>query len=184
MESGKFVLRLNPELHKSLKAEAKTSGESLNSLCIKKLLSVSSTPWTNTLKEIITTYDPLGIILFGSYARGEDTKSSDIDLLIVLDKKSSIERSLYQKWDQLKNISDKFSPQFVHLVESDEVVGGIWLEASLDGEVLFMKDASVKSCLNRIRKEISQGVYQRKTSHGHPYWVNLKFEKGEDIHEE
>ncbi|MGQ9706854.1 MAG: nucleotidyltransferase domain-containing protein [bacterium] len=32
---------------------------------------------------LIERYSPIKIILFGSYARGTDTKDSDIDLLII-----------------------------------------------------------------------------------------------------
>jgi predicted HicB family RNase H-like nuclease len=35
--SGKFVLRLEPALHRHLAAKAMASGESLNNYCAKKL---------------------------------------------------------------------------------------------------------------------------------------------------
>lgn len=39
------------------------------------------------IKEIVVNTEPSSsLILFGSYARGENTKSSDIDLLILIDK--------------------------------------------------------------------------------------------------
>ena len=37
--SGKFVLRLEPTLHRRLAAKALASGESLNSFCVKTLLN-------------------------------------------------------------------------------------------------------------------------------------------------
>ncbi|MEO8426989.1 MAG: toxin-antitoxin system HicB family antitoxin [Verrucomicrobiota bacterium] len=36
--SGKFVLRLEPALHRRLAAKALAAGESLNSFCVKKLV--------------------------------------------------------------------------------------------------------------------------------------------------
>jgi len=36
--SGRFVLRLEPALHRRLAAKALASGESLNSFCVKKLV--------------------------------------------------------------------------------------------------------------------------------------------------
>jgi predicted HicB family RNase H-like nuclease len=36
--SGKFVLRLKPELHRRLAAKAIAAGESLNSYCVKTLI--------------------------------------------------------------------------------------------------------------------------------------------------
>lgn len=39
------------------------------------------------IKQIVSSTEPTSsLILFGSYARGDNTKSSDIDLLILIDK--------------------------------------------------------------------------------------------------
>jgi predicted HicB family RNase H-like nuclease len=38
--SGKFVLRLEPALHRRLAAKAIAAGESLNSYCVKTLVKV------------------------------------------------------------------------------------------------------------------------------------------------
>lgn len=41
----------------------------------------------NKIKEIVHSVEPAAkVILFGSFARGEDKTDSDIDLLILLDK--------------------------------------------------------------------------------------------------
>lgn len=46
--------------------------------------------------KLITTYNPLKIYLFGSYAWGSPTKESDLDLLIVVEnsKEKSYRRSI------------------------------------------------------------------------------------------
>ena len=36
--------------------------------------------------KLISTYDPLAIYLFGSYAWGDPTEDSDLDILIVVEK--------------------------------------------------------------------------------------------------
>ncbi|URR36255.1 nucleotidyltransferase domain-containing protein [Thermosynechococcus sp. HN-54] len=47
-------------------------------------------PWINVMCDrIIEQFHPLKIILFGSYARGEATADSDIDLLVVFPELSS-----------------------------------------------------------------------------------------------
>lgn len=49
------------------------------------------------LKEVVATlkqYHPKKIILFGSYARGEAKKSSDIDLLVVAHDKVKLEEKI------------------------------------------------------------------------------------------
>jgi predicted nucleotidyltransferase len=169
MVSGKFVLRLDPEIHSALKKEALAKGESLNSLCLQKLKGCLTNPWQGVIERVVQHFNPLGIVLFGSKARGDDTSESDIDLLIVLQKKISINRSLYRQWDSEFKAVEKFSPQFVHFPNEDEI-GGIWLEAAIDGEILYDSEAEVKRTLRSIRALIANGVYQRKMSYGHPYW--------------
>ncbi|MFH1453184.1 MAG: nucleotidyltransferase domain-containing protein [Armatimonadota bacterium] len=52
------------------------------------------------IKEIKEKYDPIKIILYGSYAYGEPTEDSDIDLLIIKDtNKRPIDR-----WVEIKKI--------------------------------------------------------------------------------
>jgi len=44
-------------------------------------------PLFTQIKNLVTMQDPTAVlILYGSYARGENTTNSDIDLLILLDK--------------------------------------------------------------------------------------------------
>jgi predicted nucleotidyltransferase len=64
------------------------------------------------LSEIIAkleaTYQPLRVILYGSYARGEATKDSDIDLLIItptdkrpVDRFTDVKRLLYDRSNRI-----------------------------------------------------------------------------------
>ena len=176
MLSGKFVLRLEPELHKALKKEASEAGESLNSLCARKLKSgaigaIADLP----ILQIVKKFEPLGIVLFGSVARGEATAKSDLDLLIVLQPEEGVQRKHYHLWDSLK-LDDKISPQFVNPPKDTEAVGSLWLENAIEGEVLYDPMGVVREMLRRIRVEISQGQYLKKLSHGQGYWIR----KGED----
>ena len=41
----------------------------------------------------------VGIVLFGSTARGDNTEASDIDLLLVLSPGVVLSRELYRRWD-------------------------------------------------------------------------------------
>lgn len=172
MLSGKFVLRLAPEFHRALKDEARRNGESLNSLCLRKLQSVpSSSLQGDVISQITDEFKPLGIVLFGSMARGDATTKSDIDLLIILPEEIPISRALYQRWDQRIKNADRYSPQFVHLPKTGEAIGSLWLEVALDGDILFAGDGRIKNSLLRIRSQIAEGKYLRKISHGHAYWV-------------
>lgn len=176
MLSGKFVLRLDPLLHKALKEEAKKLGESLNTLCLRKITQSAPSLHSAVIGAIVAEFNPLGIILFGSAARGEARQSSDIDLLIVLDSSVPIHRSLYQRWDQALPKDSKYSPQFVHRPLQEESIGSIWLESALEGEVLYDKEDLMKNELVQIRSKIAAGQYQRKTSHGQAYWIRKDLE--------
>ncbi|MBI4687466.1 MAG: nucleotidyltransferase domain-containing protein [Nitrospirae bacterium] len=59
-------------------------------------------------KKIAENFNPEKIILFGSYARGTQTKDSDIDLLIIMDSKERpVKRSVA--------ISKACRPKFVSM---------------------------------------------------------------------
>lgn len=171
--SGKFVLRVDPSLHRQLKVEAEEHGLSLNEWIIHNLTGMrlpSVSPLIRNLKQHFGM-ELLGVIQFGSSVRGEMKEGSDVDLLIVLDDARPIDRSLYQQWDRIVSKRDSiFSPQFSHLPKS-EGYSSLWLETAIEGVVLFDPSGRVESSIRRIRSAISEGIFQRKMSHGHPYWV-------------
>ena len=183
--SGKFVLRIPPELHQKLKATAQTMDQSLNQTCVQLIragMESSSESLTiqKNISSLIETYSPfglLGMVLFGSVARGTSTASSDIDLLLVLDSKTPITRSLYRLWDH-----EKIALHFVHVPEltPEKNISGFWLEIALDGKVIWEKEFSAESSLvnliAKIKTEIFSGQYQRKQAHGHPYWLKRERE--------
>jgi predicted nucleotidyltransferase len=41
-----------------------------------------------------------GVMVLGSWARGEAAETSDIDVLIAIDAKTALTRELYRRWDQ------------------------------------------------------------------------------------
>ena len=69
--------------------------------------------FVNELQELFAD-SLLGIVLFGSAARGESRESSDIDLLIVLGRDRALSRNLYSLWDERFG-AIKESPHFVHI---------------------------------------------------------------------
>ncbi len=171
MLSGKFVLRIDPAMHRALKQEAKSQGESLNSVCLRRLQGFKNSNWSSIVDPILQKFSPLGIVLFGSAARGDATEKSDIDLLIVLPGEQKISRDLYQLWDQEFKKYEKYSPQFVHLPKTGDIFGSIWLETAIEGEILYDSHHDIKNMLIKIRQQIAEGIYIRKTSHGHSYWI-------------
>jgi len=180
--SGKFILRLSPELHLSLARKAKKQGLSLNKLCTKLLEDSiqNSDHWIplSLLNEVQKTFGNqlLSILAFGSRARSTNTTASDLDLLIVLKSERSIERKLYFEWDEMIEGSlienaELYSPQFVNLPTSQKDAGSLWLEVALDGIIIYEKGSQVSQFLSKLKAEIAAGSFERKLTHGQPYWI-------------
>lgn len=170
-QSGKFVLRISPEMHTALKKEAEEKNISLNQIINSKLLQ-NQTHQFECISKLFKS-DLIGIVLFGSYVRGDQRKSSDIDLLIVLSDKVKVERKLYSIWDEKIEpiLGSLYSPQFSHIPNSIESISSLWLEVGLEGEIIYDPTSQLKKHIYKIKNEISSGKYQRKITHGHPYWI-------------
>lgn len=112
----------------------------------------------------------LGVVLFGSAARGEALDSSDTDILIVATPAVAVTRDLYRRWDELC-ANRTVSPHFVHLPDGAGSAGSIWYEVALDGIVLHETDRVLTRALQGLRRAIADGSVERRYSHGHPYWV-------------
>ncbi len=54
------------------------------------------------IRQIVATYRPLRVILFGSHARGEAGPDSDLDLMVVLDDDAPEEALHWQKLNEAR----------------------------------------------------------------------------------
>lgn len=172
--SGKFVLRVPPDLHSHLRSLAQKKGLSLNQLILKTLEKDSASNETPDFSWALTAWPHriLAIVKFGSQVRGEATERSDVDLLIVLDRAAELSPELYRKWTQ--TAPDDFAnwnPQFVHLPRGIDDAGSLWFEVALEGEFLWEKDSSVREFIYKVKDAIASGRLIRKWSHGQPYWI-------------
>lgn len=182
------MLRVSPELHRRLRERARADGISLNSLCARLLDTGTSGESGRSARVILGLPHTLveqigrewsgklvGVALFGSAARGNATSASDIDLLVVLEPGTRIERSLYDRWEVVMRaggvLSRRVSPQFVALPATPSEAGGIWLEVAREGIVLDDRESRLARFLISLRDLIASGAVTRKTVHGHPYWV-------------
>ena len=95
------------------------------------------------VERIVDEFQPEKVILFGSYARGNPTRDSDVDLLIIMDFKG-------RKLDMLRRIRRSLHeftvPKDVVLRKPEEVkkygrfVGTILHPALKEGKVLYARD--------------------------------------------
>lgn len=180
--SGRFLLRLRPGLHAALRESAAAAGMSLNEYCATKLavpLSVAvtgeSTARAVTRAAALFADDLIGVVLFGSWVRGEATQDSDVDLLVVVEDGVQLTRSLYRRWDREPVCWEErpVEPHFVHLPGPEHELIGTWAEVAVDGLVLFERDLEISARLRSIRREIAEGRLMRRTVHGQPYWTEV-----------
>ncbi len=176
--SGRFVLRLPPALHAALRDAARRAGLSLNEYCVRALSAPGTDPagpGAAIAARAVTLFGPnlVGVLLYGSWARGEATAASDIDALVVLEASRPIARALYREWDRtpLEHDGHAIEVHFVSMPVSDGAPGTVWLEAALDGIVVIDPDGRIARHLGRVRREIAAGARVRRRAHGQPYWT-------------
>jgi predicted nucleotidyltransferase len=180
--SGRFVLRISPGLHAALRRAATEAGLSLNDYCARKLAAplgnlAALRGGPETVERAARLFGDrlVGVAAFGSWARGEPVKGSDVDVLVVLDRRVTLARELYRTWDEAPvSWGDRaVEPHFVHLPEPEEGVAGIWAEVALDGLVLFEQGLRLSTRLVQVRREIAAGRIVRRVAHGQPYWTGV-----------
>lgn len=175
--SGRFVLRIDPRLHEVLRTAARRAGVSLNEYCARRLsLPIEiAMPLADALARSIAQFDDrlIGVAVFGSWARGQEVASSDIDLMIVIADDAPIGRGLYRAWDEapLEWMGHRVEPHFVHLPAPDARISGIWAELAIDAIMLYEHDMQISRRLVAIRHHILAGRIVQKRANGQRYWV-------------
>jgi predicted nucleotidyltransferase len=169
-------------LHAELKAAAAAAGASLNDYCARKLALPLDLGWfpadghavVRRARELYGT-SLAGVVVFGSWARGETATGSDVDLLLVLDQRLPLTRSLYAAWDAASLTWDGLPVEvhLVHLPAGDEAASGIWGEVAIDGLVVDERSRRVSAYLGTVRREIANGRLVRKVVSGAPYWTRV-----------
>ncbi|MDE2652523.1 MAG: toxin-antitoxin system HicB family antitoxin [Gemmatimonadetes bacterium] len=177
--SGRFVVRIDPALHASLRERARSEDISLNRYCARELGSPSSElpqPASEAVgrAHAILGESLLGVVAFGSWARGEPSWESDLDMLLIAGDGVPISRNLYRQWDDgpaLKWDGHVVEPHFVHLLADGETPSGLWAEVAMDGHVLFERRLAVSRTLAGVRRRILEERLSHRVAHGNPYWV-------------
>lgn len=176
---ARFLLRLPRGLHRTLQRAAASESLSLNEYCIRRLGAagpgLAAQPSAMAVVEhaaSVAGATLVGVIVYGSWARGSAGPGSDVDVLIVLDPTRPLTRSLYRDWDVRPLAWDGriVDPHFVHL-PPDGRASGVWGEAAVDGVILFESGLRLSSVLAQVRRNIVAGRLVRRVAHGQPYWV-------------
>lgn len=177
--SGRFVLRIDPGLHGSLREAARSAGASLNEYCARKLASPGV--WLDEEASAIVERAAsilgealVGVVAFGSWVRGEHDATSDFDVLLIAADDPAISRQLYRRWDDAPGLAWQgleVEPHFVHLMPEGKVPSGLWGEVATEGVILFERGFEVSRRLAEVRRRIADGDIVRRLAQGQPYWV-------------
>jgi len=177
--SGRFVLRLPPALHAALQGAAREAGLSLNEYCTRRLAAPGATLAVDADAAALVSRAAevagealIGVALYGSWARGDATPTSDVDTLIVVDTTLALTRTLYRTWDEapVRWQGRTVDPHFVHLPRG-AFNAGVWGEVAIDGIVLFERDSRLSAHLATVRGAMAEGRIVRRLAHGQPYWT-------------
>ena len=178
--AAKFLLRLPVGLHKTLTAHAAHEGLSLNEYCVQRLggpdLRVAPRPHVAAVlaqAARVAAGHLLGVIAHGSWVRGEARDSSDIDVMVVVDRALPLTRSLYAASDAAPPMWEgrPVDAHFVHLPRPAGRASSVWCELAVEGLLLSDRDGAVSAALIDVRRAIADGRVVRKTAHGQPYWT-------------
>lgn len=125
------------------------------------------------VNEILYEKKHLSCYLFGSYAKGKENENSDVDILIIVDKKQydykQITKIKYEFRDKFKKIDIYCEPIFGYIENINEDKSVLFREYINYGKLLFGDDLS-----NKILQENAQ---ERKHIEYEKYWRAMMREK-------
>lgn len=100
----------------------------------------STTHLREATERLVKAFHPLRILVFGSYARGEQRPGSDLDLLVVL---PTVENKRETAIAMRRVLSGLPVPYDVHVTTPDEIerrgwiIGTLLREALAEGQVVY-----------------------------------------------
>ncbi len=176
----RVLLRLPAGVHAALESAARSAGLSFNEYCARRLAAPSTVHAVSDdgLRAINTAAALFGealvaVVLYGSWATGRASASSDVDLFVVLERSVPLTRDLYRRWDAapLTWQGRPVDPHFAHAPRPDDPPSAAWAEAAIGGVVLYERDPRVSRHLVRVRTAVAEGRLVRRVAHGQPYWT-------------
>lgn len=175
-DKTRVLLRLPSTLHQLVKTKAAELNTSVNSVLIQAIeRGLSTGDLQGSQPQIISSAERqfgeafLGLLLYGSRARGDAYETSDTDILLVVDPSVRIERELYRSWDTI--LPSDISLNISNLPSSARDAGSLWFECALDAKVLHDPTGIIRRRLEEIKEMIVSGAVIRRTTHGQGYWI-------------
>lgn len=176
---ARVLLRLPADLHRTIARAAADLDVSFNEFCVRRLREPADGHGVSVVRSLVVSrareaFDDrlLGVLVLGSWARGEAAASSDIDVLIVIDPRTTLTRELYRTWDRepLTCEGRAIDAHFAHPPAAGAPPTAVWCEAAVDGVVWYDRDGAVAIRLGEVRRAIAEGRVVRAFAHGQPYW--------------
>lgn len=128
----------------------------------------------------------ISVVLYGSMARGEVTKDSDIDLLIISDnlpKERSRRQDMFMEMEkesdkEVKKIYEKWGcyPYISPILKTKDDARNfspLYLDMVTDAKILYDKDDFFKNILEKLRLEL-KSLNARKITVGKKWYWDLK----------
>ncbi len=127
----------------------------------------------------------MSAVVFGSVARGDATPTSDIDLLLVIERlpeslgtryaeAAGLKREFYGSPEYVENLLRGLSsPVSLVLLTPDEAKGfhSVYLDMTLHRRVLYDGDGFMMEVLSRLSERLEGLLSERLTVEGKPVWV-------------
>ena len=176
---ARVLLRLPADLHRALVKAAADVDLSFNEFCVRRLRAPSDANGVSVVRSLVVSRARaafgdrlLGVLVLGSWARGEAAATSDIDVLIAIDPGTALTRDLYRAWDAdpLEVEGRAIDAHFAHPSAAGSAPTAVWCEAAVDGIVWFDRDGAMAIRLGEVRRLIAEGRVVRAFAHGQPYW--------------
>ena len=92
------------------------------------------------VNRIVSKFNPVGILLFGSHARGDARKWSDIDLLVIMNHVSNRRQTAVEIRRLLSDLpvsKDIIVSTPTEINEKRDIVGTLFHAALRDGKMLY-----------------------------------------------
>lgn len=127
----------------------------------------------------------VSIVLYGSYARGEQTPSSDLDVLIVLEELPEDRFELHRLLDRVEEL---LGPCFNQLAQMGyrvvlspivlsrsqaSVFRPLYIDLVFDAKILYDKNGFMKNILDKVRKKLEE-LGAKRVRLGKKWYVVLK----------